>query len=174
MSPLRLTSECSGRRLAPPLTPNVADARKKAVMDMESRDNKNIIRRFIEEIESTGDVSNIREFISEDYIEVHEGERHRIGIEGAIDHILGVRRVFPDLKLTVDDQISEGEWVATAYTVTGTFKDEWFGMKPTGRPITFTGVNMDRLKDGKIIEHGGAANLLDPLLKAGVIIKNSE
>lgn len=141
---------------------------------METGDNKTIIRRFIEEIENTGDVSNIREFISEDYVEVHEGERYQIGIKGAIDHILGVRNVFPDLELTIEDQISEGEWVVTVYSVTGTFKNEWFGMKPTGMPITFTGVNMDRVKDGKIIEHGGAANLMEPLLKAGVIIKKTE
>jgi len=138
---------------------------------MEKSDNKTIIRRFIEEIQNTGDVSNIGEYISEDYAEVHEGERHQIGINGAIDHILGVRRVYPDLKLTIENQISEGDWVATIYSVTGTFKDEWFGMEPTGKPITFTGVNVDRIKDGKIIEHGGAANLLDPLLKAGAIIK---
>jgi predicted ester cyclase len=147
---------------------------KKAVIKMEKVDNKTIIRRFIEEIENTGDVSNIRVFISEDYVEVHEGKRYQIGIQGAIDHILGVRNVFPDLKLTIEDQISEGEWVATVYSVTGTFKNEWFDMKPTGMPITFTGVNMDRVKDGKIIEHGGAANLMEPLLKAGVIIKKKE
>jgi predicted ester cyclase len=138
---------------------------------MEAINNKAIIRRFIEEIENTGDVTNIHEFISEDYVEVHEGERHQIGIKGAIDHIQGVRHVFPDLKLSIEDQISEGEWVATVYSVTGTFKNEWFGMKPTGKPITFTGVNMDRVKDGKIIEHGGASNLLNPLLNAGAIIK---
>jgi predicted ester cyclase len=45
-------------------------------------------------------------------------------------------------------------------------------MKPTGKSITFTGVNMDRVRNGKIIEHGGAANLMDPLLQAGVIVKN--
>ena len=39
------------------------------------------------------------------------------------------------------------------------------------KPITFTGVNVDRILDGKIIEHGGAANLMDPLLNAGVIEK---
>jgi hypothetical protein len=44
-------------------------------------------------------------------------------------------------------------------------------MKPTGSTMTFTEVNVDRIKDDKIIAHGGAANLLDPLLKAGVIIK---
>lgn len=138
---------------------------------MKESDNKAIIRRFIEEIENTGDVSNISEFISDDYVEVHEGEQYPIGIEGAIDHVLGVRRVYPDLKLTIENQISEGEWVVTTYSVTGTFMEEWFDMKPTGKPITYTGVKVDRIKDGKIVEHGGAANLLDPLLKAGVIIK---
>ena len=134
-------------------------------------DNKKIICRYIDEIENTGDVSNIQEFISEDYAEVFEGERYEIGIKGAIDHVLGVRRVFPDLKLTIENQISEGEWVVTVYSVTGTFKDEWFDMKPTGKTISFTGVNVDRIKGGKIIEHGGAVNLFEPLFKAGVIIK---
>ena len=138
---------------------------------MQKTDNKTIIRQYVERIENTGDVSNIRDFISEDYTEVYEGERYPIGIQGAIDHILGIRRVFPDLNLTIENQISEGEWVVTVYSVTGTFEDEWFDMKPTGKSITFTGVNVDRISDGKIIEHGGAANLFDPLLKAGVIEK---
>ena len=144
---------------------------KKAHSNMGKLSNKTIIREYIERIENTGDVSNIHEFISEDYTEVYEGERYKIGIQGAIDHILGVRKVFPDLILTIENQIAEGEWVVTSYSVTGTFKDEWFGMKPTGNPITFTGVNVDRIRDGKIIEHGGAVNLLDPLLKSGVIEK---
>jgi len=138
---------------------------------MKVSDNKKIIRRFVDEIENTGDVTNIHELISEDYTEIYNGEIFQIGIQGAIDHVLGVRRVFPDIKMTILDQISEGEWVATTYSVTGTFTEEWHGMKPTGDSITFTGVNMDRVRDGKIIEHGGASNLLDPLLQAGVVVK---
>lgn len=138
---------------------------------MERTDNKTIIRQYVERIENTGEVSNIREFISEDYTEIYEGQRYPIGVQGAIDHILGIRRVFPDLILTIENQVSEGEWVVTVYSVTGTFQDEWLGIKPTGKPITFTGVNVDRIRDGKIIEHGGAANLFEPLLKAGVIEK---
>lgn len=138
---------------------------------METPDNKSIIHRYIEEIFNTGDVTNIRDFISEDYEEVYEGSRYKIGIEGAINHVLGVRRVFPDLKLTIENQIAEGEWIATTLSATGTFKEEWFDMKPTGKPITFTGVDVDRIRDGKIIEHGSAVNMLEPLLKAGVIEK---
>lgn len=138
---------------------------------MESEDNKTIIRRYTEEIENTGDITRIQEFIAEDYTEVYEGERYPIGIQGAIDHVLGVRRVFPDAKATIEHQFAEGDWVATVYSITGTFTEEWFDMKPTGEPITFRGVNINRLRDGKIIEHGGAANLMDPLLNAGVIVK---
>jgi len=78
-------------------------------IDMKTYDNKTIIRRYIEEIENTGDISNIQEFISEDYVEVYEGERYQIGIKGAIDHVLGVRRVYPDMKLSIENQINEGE-----------------------------------------------------------------
>jgi len=138
---------------------------------MDESLNKNIIRRFVDEVENTGNVSSIREFISEDYTEIYEGQSFPIGIQGAIDHVLGVRHVFPDLRITIKNQISEGEWVATVYSVTGTFINEWFNMKPTGKQITFTGVNVDRIKDGKIIEHGGAVNMFEPLLNEGVIIK---
>lgn len=136
-------------------------------------DNKSIVRRYIEDIENTGDVLNIGKYIAEDYEEVHDGVRYKIGIKGAKEHILGVRQVFPDLKLTIERQISEGDWVATIYSVTGTFQKDWeiLGLKSTGKQITFTGVNVDRIVDGKIIEHGGAANLLGPLLNTGAIIR---
>ena len=134
-------------------------------------DNKTIVRRYYEELLNTGDISNIENYITDDYEEVHDGVRYKLGINGAREHIIGVRQVYPDIKLTIENQISEGEWVASIYSVTGTFKNEWLGITPTGEKITYTGVNVDRLKDGKIIEHGGAANLLGPLLEAGVIVK---
>lgn len=43
------------------------------------------------------------------------------------------------------------------------------GIKPTGKPVTFTGVNVDRVVGGKIVEHGGAANLFGPLLDIGAV-----
>ena len=134
-------------------------------------DNKTIVRKYYEEMVNTGDISNIENHIATDYEEVHDGVRYKLGINGAREHIQGVRQVYLDIKLIIENQISEGEWIATIYSVTGTFNNEWLGMKLTGKKITYTGVNMDRLKDGKIIEHGGAANLLGPLLDAGVIEK---
>lgn len=132
-------------------------------------DNKMIVRRFYEEIVNSGDVSQIADVISADYTEVMDGRRYAVGLEGAASHVLGVRNTYPDLRLTVDHQIAEGEWVATCITATGTHKGEWIGIAPTGRKVTFTGVNVDRVVDGKILEHGGAANMLGPLLEIGAI-----
>jgi predicted ester cyclase len=131
--------------------------------------NKLIVRRFYEEIVNTGDVSKISEVVSPDYTEVMDGKRYPAGVEGAESHVLGVRSTYPDLHLTVDRQISEGEWVATCITARGTHKGEWLGIAPTGCTISFTGVNVDRVVAGKIVEHGGAANMLGPLLEIGAI-----
>ncbi|MFN8208458.1 MAG: ester cyclase [Bacteroidales bacterium] len=138
---------------------------------MTTISNKNIVRQYVENIENTGDVSKIHKYIAENYTEIYEGKHYPIGIQGAIDHVLGVRKVFPDLKIEIENQIAEGDWVVTIYSVSGTFQEEWLDLKPTGKTIIFTGVNVDRIIDGKIIEHGGAVNLLDPLLKAGVLGK---
>jgi predicted ester cyclase len=77
-------------------------------------------------------------------------------------HVAGVRKVYPDLKITIEHQIAEGEWVVSVITARGTHEGEWLGMKPTGRTMVFSGVNVDRVVDGRLVEHGGAANMLMP------------
>jgi predicted ester cyclase len=71
--------------------------------------------------------------------------------------------------LTVERQIAEGEWVVTLVTARGIHRGEWRGITPTGRPIVMTGLNVDRVVDGRIVEHGGAANMLDALLEIGAV-----
>ncbi len=136
--------------------------------------NKELVRRYIEKIINTGDVSRIEPYLGNEYAEMFEGKRYPIGIEGAKEHVHGVRQVYPDLTLTVDHQIAEGEWVATSITARGTHKGTWMGIKPTGRLLTYTGVNINRVVNGKIVEHGGAANMLAPLLEAGALTIVSE
>ena len=136
---------------------------------MPSEDNKLLVRRFYEEIVNTGNVARMEEFIAPEYAEVHEGKRLAVGIEGAKEHVLGVHQTYPDLHLAIERQIAEGEWVATCITAHGTHQGSWLGINPTGKTVAFTGVNIDRVVDGRIVEHGGAANLLEPLLKIGAI-----
>jgi len=136
---------------------------------MTADQNKRLVRRYYEQVISTGDVERIGQFISPDYAEMHRNVRHPIGLEGARRHVLGVRSTYPDLNLTVEQQIAEGEWVVSRVTARGTHEGEWLGMRPTGKRLEFTAVNIDRVVTGRIIEHGGAADLLEPLLESGAI-----
>jgi predicted ester cyclase len=136
---------------------------------MTSEDNRLLVRSFYEEIVNTGNTEEIEKFIAGDYTEVHDGKRHSVGIEGAKEHIIGVRQTYPDLTISIERQITEGEWVATCITARGTHKGSWLGIKPTGKPVVYTGVNIDRVVGGRIVEHGGAANMLGPLLEIGAI-----
>ncbi|MGA3246194.1 MAG: ester cyclase [Bacteroidota bacterium] len=134
---------------------------------MSETDNKLLIRKYIEEVINTGVVDEIEKYVSNDYTEIFEGKRYRLGIDGAREHIRGVRRTYLDLTLTIEQQVAEGEYVATCITARGTHQGEWLGIKPTGKLVTYTGVNIDRVVNGRIAEHGGAANLLGPLLEIG-------
>jgi predicted ester cyclase len=136
---------------------------------MSVDENKLLVRRFYEEVVNTCNVEKLAEFISPDYVEIYNNTRHPIGLDGATEHVLGVRKTYPDLHLTVEQQIAEGEWVVTRVTARGTHKGVWLGMKPTGKKVAMTSVNIDRIVDGRIVEHSGAANLFEPLLEIGAI-----
>jgi predicted ester cyclase len=126
------------------------------------------------EVVSTGAVEGIERYIAPGCIETNGLTRVESGISGMADHVRGVRQVYPDLRVTVERQIAEGEWVATVITARGTHRGEWMGIEPSGRPLVFTGVNVDRVVDGRIAEHSGAANMLIPFLEAGSIRPASE
>jgi len=77
--------------------------------------------------------------------------------------------------MNIEQQIAEGDLLVSCITVRGTHKGDWFGIKPTGKLLIYTAVNIDRIVNGVIVEHGGAANILEPLLEIGAIkIVNSD
>lgn len=141
---------------------------------MNTEANKRLLRRFYEEVVSTGKLDHIGEFVSPSCVETDGLIRVDSGVEGMAAHVRGVREVYPDLQITIEQQIAEGEWVVSVITARGTHEGEWLGMKPTGRQLVFTGVNIDRVVDGRIAEHGGAANMLMPFLEAGALRPVSE
>jgi predicted ester cyclase len=136
---------------------------------MLEEENKLLVRRYLEEVVNTGDVTRIAEFIAPEYEEVYRNVRYPMGIEGAKKHILGGRETYPDIVVRVERQIAEGDWVVSQITARGTQRGTWLGIKPTGKVLEFTGVNVDKVVNGRIVEHGGAANLLEPLLEIGAV-----
>lgn len=58
----------------------------------------------------------------------------------------------PDLKFTVDDTITENDKLVVYWTITGTHKGEFLGVRPTNRKIAFTGITINQIANGKILE----------------------
>jgi predicted ester cyclase len=143
--------------------------RERKTEGMSTEHAKTLVRTYYERVVSNGEVDRLEDYVSADYTEVYRGVRHAVGVEGAREHIVGVRKTYPDLRLRVDLQVAEGPWVVSLVTMTGTHRGEWQGMRPTHRRIETTAVNIDKVVAGRIVEHGGAANLLEPLLEIGAV-----
>jgi predicted ester cyclase len=134
-------------------------------MTSESQ-NKLLARRFMEEMVSPGAVDRLSDFLAPEYVAPHLGIA---GIEKAREHLLTFLHCYPDMVVTVEGQVAEGDIVATWYVMRATNLGSWGGVPATGKKITLRGVNVQRIRDGRIVEHWGGSNSLEALLELGVV-----
>jgi steroid delta-isomerase-like uncharacterized protein len=110
-------------------------------------------RRIVEEIFGAGNYELAHELIGADAVGHDPAQPAPImGAEGVMESARGYRDAFPDLKLTVNQVIADGDYVATRWTATGTHKGDLFGIAPTGKQTTVTGITIDHWADGKVAE----------------------
>jgi steroid delta-isomerase-like uncharacterized protein len=76
---------------------------------------------------------------------------------------------FPDFRLVIEDLLAEGDRVAARWTFRGTHGGEFLGMAPTGKPVTISAVEVNRLADGKVAEHWVVLDQLGLLQQLGAI-----
>ena len=79
------------------------------------------------------------------------------------------RSAIPDLRIVVEDMIAEGDKVAVRYTLEGTHEGELFGVPPTGQRLGIKSISVERVSDGKIIEHWRVTDSLDMMQQLGAI-----
>lgn len=131
--------------------------------------DKEKIKYFCEVVTSNGLINEVENYVSTDCISRVGEKSYYVGIEGMKEHISAVRQTYPDLKMTVIKQYSDGDYVISEFIAEGTHRGEWLGMKPTGKKLTFTGVDIDKVIDGKIVEHSGAMNTFETLFEEEII-----
>lgn len=78
-------------------------------------------------------------------------------------------RAFPDIRVTVEETVSEGDKVASRNTVTGTHRGDYQGLAPTGRTITYSEIFICRFADGRIAEIRGVVDVLAQLRQLGAL-----
>jgi len=127
------------------------------------------IKYFYETIISENQIERMAEFISPECC-VKMGEKLiPIGIDGMKEHIKATKQTYPDYRIKIIKQFCDGDYVISEFIMEGTHKGEWIGIKPTGKRLVFTGVDIDKVIDGLIVEHGGAVNTFETLFEAGMI-----
>jgi steroid delta-isomerase-like uncharacterized protein len=91
------------------------------------------------------------------------------GIEAMNNVITTCRAAFHNLNVTVDDVIADEDKVTARFTARGVHNGEFMGLPPTGKAITLTGIEIFRIRDGKIAELWGEANLMGLMQQLGIL-----
>ena len=132
-------------------------------------DNKEIVRRFIEEVLNRGNIEASGKFFHDDMVEQVPLPGQGPGIEGLKTVLRGFSSAFPDMRWTVEEQIAEGDKVVTRFEWTGTHRGVFLGVPATNRPVKVWGIVIDRLQNGKIKDTRIIMDTLGLMMQMGVI-----
>src|SRR5437588_2641681 len=131
--------------------------------------NKASVRRFYDEVFNKKNRAAIDEFIAPNQVDHAAPPGTPGGLAGARQTVAMYLTAFPDLHFTVEDIIAEGDRVVARLTVRGTQKGAFMGIPPTGKQVTSTAIDINRIADGKSVEHWLNMDMLGLLQQLGVI-----
>jgi steroid delta-isomerase-like uncharacterized protein len=136
-----------------------------------SEENKAIARRALEEVFSgQGNLDVADELFAPDYVGHDPASLEDIrGPEGVKEFASMYRNAFPDVQLSVQEQVAEGDMVATRWIASGTHQGDLMGIAPTGNRVTVAGTSVERIVDGKIEETWDNYDALGMMQQIGAI-----
>lgn len=109
------------------------------------------------------------QFVWEDVVEQVPLPGQGPGLEGLKDILRGMRAAFPDLNFSIEEQISEGDKVASRFEWTGTHHGEFLGVPATGRQVRVWGMVIDRFEEGRIKDTRIIMDTLGLMAQLGVL-----
>ena len=134
---------------------------------MSTEENKAMVRRIIEEVVNKGDLAVVDEVMASNYVYHFPGMEIK-GPEGFKKFVTMMRTAFPDLHVTINDMVAEGNMVASRFTLRGTFKGELMGMAPTRKQLTYPEAVFIHFEGGKEVEAWPDADSLTMYQQLGV------
>ena len=137
---------------------------------MSKKDNRKLARRYVEQVWNEGDVDVLEKIVTPDYVH-HDPSMQEFGsgVEGFKRLIEMQRKAFPDLQITLEDQIATKEKVVDRWIGRGTHEGEFMGNNPTGRQVVASGITIHRIEDGRIAETWNNYDTLGMLRQLGVL-----
>ncbi|MBL8907346.1 MAG: ester cyclase [Rhizobiales bacterium] len=134
--------------------------------------NKRIGRLVLEAMWGEGRLELADELYAPGYIDHvgHGPEPAEVkGVEGIKKAVSSFRQAFPDLSYTVEDQIAEGDLVVTRFSARGTHRGPFLGAAPTGRIVSYSGIDINRVREGRIVESWVNYDALALLQQMGLV-----
>ena len=128
---------------------------------------KAVVRRNTEEVQGKGNFDAFEELFADDFVD-HTPQPNMYPNKSGVRLLYRtIREAFPDFHAVIHWQTAEGEIVTTFKTYHGTHQGRFLGVAPTGRKIQFETVDAMRVRNGKIAEHWGVANLFSLMQQLG-------
>jgi steroid delta-isomerase-like uncharacterized protein len=118
-----------------------------------SAENKALARRFFLEAFNDGNLGVIDELAAPGIVN-HDSAMPEpmVGIDAVKAAVAGYRTGFPDLRITIEEQVAEGDSVVTRWSALGTHGGDLMGMPATEKQATVTGITIDRFENGLVVE----------------------
>ena len=135
---------------------------------MSTEENKKIVLRY-QEIYNSNNLEALGEVVSKDLLTPKIMPGIPSGFEGAKAAHRIMLAGFPDYRTMIDDLFAEGDKVAARITMAGIHQGDFMGIPPTGRHVSFTGIYIARIANGKIVEHWGEEDGVSLLQQLGVL-----
>jgi steroid delta-isomerase-like uncharacterized protein len=164
---LAACSEDTAAPTVPAAVPSLAEA--PASEEMAHRPTKELLRRFYEEVFNQGNLAVVDSLVAPDVVDHDLPAGMPGGSEGAKLLFAGFRQAFPDLHLTVEDVIVEGNRAVARGTMTGTHRGTFLGVPPTGRRFSIHWIDVYRIEGGLIRETWHLEDFLGMLVQLGAV-----
>jgi steroid delta-isomerase-like uncharacterized protein len=134
-------------------------------------ENKALARRSWEVV-AQGSLDTLEDALAEVYADdfvLHEAGDVFVGIQGLAQFVSMMRSALPDLRITIEDDMSEGDKVVTRWIAQGTHQGELMGAAPTGNQVTATGITIHRVEEDKIVEEWSNWDALGVMHQVGAV-----
>ncbi len=134
---------------------------------MSTEKNQSLVRRYVEEVLNRGNLEALGDFVSPDYRRYLSPTAAPLTPQLQKQRLAGLRLAFPDINLTFEDMIAEGDRVAFRMTLRGTHEGAFQGIAPTHKKVIVSALDIVRIENGKISEHWGGPDMSALLQQLG-------
>ena len=137
---------------------------------MSAEENKELVRRLYEQIDE-GNLDRVKELMADDCVLHYVGMPEPLGSDSTIQLIREFFTAFPDYIHVIDDMIAAGDKVAVRLTFHATHKKEFEGIPATGNKVTYSGMHMITISEGKLQKMWVLEDILGLMQQLGMELK---